>query len=264
MIDHRSPTWFSTGVPVRAMRQSAVQRARGLRLLGLRVLDVLRLVEDHAGPARPRCSSVEVAVQQRVAGEDEGVLARPASRSRRPRRAPGRGGPARAGPGVKRAASFCQLPTTDVGQTSSDRAARGRRVQSRCDEGERLDRLAQAHVVGQAGAEAPAAEEARATSSRAPGRAAACPRSPAGGAQLLERGLALRAGAGGRRPSPWPRTPSKRQGGAERRARPAPCATTSRTVRRRGPSPSRSASAASDLLGARPAPTGRAPAPAAS
>ena len=50
MIDQRSPTWFSTGVPVRAIRCSA-ECPRGLGLLGLRVLDVLGLVEDQARPA---------------------------------------------------------------------------------------------------------------------------------------------------------------------------------------------------------------------
>ena len=45
-IDHRSPRWFSTGVPVSAMRAVRLQRLRRPRLLGVRVLDRLRLVED--------------------------------------------------------------------------------------------------------------------------------------------------------------------------------------------------------------------------
>ena len=82
---------------------------------------------------------------------------------------------------MKRAASFCQLPTTDVGQISSAGRFGALRVAVALDEGQGLDRLAQAHVVGQAGAEAPAAEEGEPGVAARPGRAAACRGSPPGG-----------------------------------------------------------------------------------
>ena len=44
---HSSPRWFSIGVPVSASRCSRPQEPRGLGRLGRRVLDRLRLVEDH-------------------------------------------------------------------------------------------------------------------------------------------------------------------------------------------------------------------------
>ena len=50
------------------------QRARRARLLGLRVLDVLRLVEDDGGPGHA-AEVLEVAQQQGVAGDDEAVPA---------------------------------------------------------------------------------------------------------------------------------------------------------------------------------------------
>ncbi len=48
------------------------ERTRGPGLLGLGVLDVLRLVEDHCGPGHA-AQMLEVAVQQRIARDDEGV-----------------------------------------------------------------------------------------------------------------------------------------------------------------------------------------------
>ena len=49
MIDHSSPRWFSTGVPVRASRRDAFSADR-FGLLRLGVLHVLGLVEDDSGP----------------------------------------------------------------------------------------------------------------------------------------------------------------------------------------------------------------------
>ena len=49
---HSSSSRFSTGVPVSASRNAAVQRVRGARDLAVGVLDRLRLVEDHGVPAR--------------------------------------------------------------------------------------------------------------------------------------------------------------------------------------------------------------------
>ena len=57
--------------------------------------------------------------------------------------------------GVKRAASRCQLPTRDIGQTSRV----GPRVRLVREQGQQLHRLAQAHVVGEHAADADPAEE---------------------------------------------------------------------------------------------------------
>ena len=50
MIDHRSASRFSTGVPVSAIREPRGQGAHRPGLAGGRVLDVLRLVAHHPGP----------------------------------------------------------------------------------------------------------------------------------------------------------------------------------------------------------------------
>jgi hypothetical protein len=68
---HSSPRWFSTGVPLSASRWRP-QQPRRLRRLAARVLDRLRLVEDHVveghGPSARRCRA-----QRAVGGQDEVV-----------------------------------------------------------------------------------------------------------------------------------------------------------------------------------------------
>ena len=62
--------------------------------------------------------------------------------------------------GVKRAASFCQLPTTEVGQTKQDRVL----VVSLPlpgDQGQGLHGLAKSHVVGQTGPQTPLLQKAQ-------------------------------------------------------------------------------------------------------
>ena len=67
---HSSPRWFSTGVPERARRWSAPQEPRRLRRLGARVLDRLRLVEDHVVEGDV-LQERRVAPQRAVGGEDQ-------------------------------------------------------------------------------------------------------------------------------------------------------------------------------------------------
>ena len=172
MIDHSSDSRFSTGVPVSAIRVAAGRARDRPGLLGGVVLDVLRLVADHPGPGQ-RAQRGLVPGGDAVAGDDQVRLGQgrgsdsPSSRS-----APWCTWTRRSG--VNRAASRCQLPTSDIGHTSRvgpDRGLRG-------DQRQQLDRLAQAHVVGQDAAQAEARRGRTARTARAPGRAAASRRSP--------------------------------------------------------------------------------------
>ena len=119
MIDHRSASRFSTGVPVSASRKSACSVATACARLRGRVLQRLRLVQHQRAPTRLR-------------GEGLGVALQPARRTR-PSRSPGRPMPIaarRAPPSpwpytlhaqarAKRAVSAAQLPQTEVGATTS-------------------------------------------------------------------------------------------------------------------------------------------------
>ncbi len=159
MIDQRSPTWFSTGVPVRAIRLAACERPRGLGLLGLGVLDVLGLVQDQVRPV-DLPEQLEVAVQERIAREDQGLL-RGLLLERRP------AGPLQAVVDhhreVGREPGGLLVPVADDGHRADEQRrpplARRARLPFALDQCQGLDRLAQAHVVGQAGAQAPSSEE---------------------------------------------------------------------------------------------------------
>ncbi len=135
----------------------ARQRACGLRLLRFGVLDVLRLVEDDAGPVY-FLENVEVAVEQGVAGEDESVLLRlllergaflaltaVVNQDRQ----------------IGREALRFLVPVADDGH-GADEQHRSPAIAFpvALDEGERLHGLAETHVVGQAGAQARTAQEA--------------------------------------------------------------------------------------------------------
>ena len=78
-IDHRSPRWFSTGVPVSAMRALGLQRLGRPGLLGVRVLDRLRLVEDRRSARR--VSRQHRQAQQRAVAGDHQVESRRAVRA---------------------------------------------------------------------------------------------------------------------------------------------------------------------------------------
>ena len=82
-IDHRSPTWFSTGVPVRAMRQPAFSERAAWACLVSGFL--MFWASSSTTPAQSTCSnSSQVAVQQGVAGQHQGVLASPSWRRSSP------------------------------------------------------------------------------------------------------------------------------------------------------------------------------------
>ena len=74
MIDQRSPTWFSTGVPVRAMSPvGPAGLARLPGLLGCPVLDVLGLIQDHCSPGETEAKQFPVPVHCAIAGDDQVV-----------------------------------------------------------------------------------------------------------------------------------------------------------------------------------------------
>ena len=149
-IAHSSVRLFSTGVPVSATRAAlgiGAQRPGGR---GAGVLDVLGLVGDDQVPRRPRRARGVVA-HRAVRREHE-------PRRRAPRRASSARPPwkRRTGtPGANRSISASQLPSRLPGRPRASARARAEPpsvpVQVERDQG---DRLAEAHVVGQAGAEA--------------------------------------------------------------------------------------------------------------
>ena len=155
MIDHSSLSRFSTGVPVSATRRPAPSCADGLGLRGAGVLDLLGLVEHEPAPG-DRGELVEVAGEPASTSSGR-------RRGRRPARRTAASSSCRAGPwwtstpsaGAKRASSRSQLPSTDTGHTTS--VGPSARVGEQ--RGDELRGLAEAHVVGQAGAEAEPAEE---------------------------------------------------------------------------------------------------------
>ena len=153
--------------------------------------------------------------------------------------------------GAKRASSRCQLPTTDVGQTSSVGAAVVAAhlavVQEQRDD---LDRLAQAHVVGQAGAQSVALQRGqpddadalvRAQGADEAGRLAqrgALPAVAQRAQQLVEPAL----DGSPRPPAAPPRRPGRGPGRARRRApsgRGAPAPRSSRAPAESAPAAAR-------------------------
>ena len=110
---------FSRGVPVRAARR-VERRARTARdcavpgFLMFCASSRARYSHCDLGEERP------VAVGEGVGRDDEVGLLHELRRSRPPRRARGRGGRRRVRLGAKRAASWIQFSTTEVGQTRSD------------------------------------------------------------------------------------------------------------------------------------------------
>ena len=98
--------------------------------------------------------------------------------------------------GVNRAASRCQLPTSDIGQTSRVGPASG--PASLGEQGEQLHRLAQPHVVGEHAAEPERLQEGQ------PGQAALLVRPQ----RAVEAGRRGRPGASRRSACPDSRSPS--------------------------------------------------------
>ena len=137
---------FSTGVPVSATRHRDGDRAQVAGGRGGGVLDVLRLVGHDQVPRR-RLQRLVVAAHRAVGREHEAVRPTAARRSRRERPWKRR----TATPGANRWISASQLPIRLAGQTTRV-GPRGEpslaAVEVQRDQG---DRLAQPHVVGQAG-----------------------------------------------------------------------------------------------------------------
>ena len=159
MIDHSSERRFSIG---RAGQGHAVDRpaagATARACLVERVLDVLRLVQDDVAPAHLR-QVVDVAPHQAIGADHQIVLAALCDTDRSPSARP---------------APWCTI-TRSVGRKAGHLALPVAHQRGRADHQRRrhvgllpsvvqqqrdgLDRLAQAHVVGQAGAKAPAPQE---------------------------------------------------------------------------------------------------------
>ena len=153
---HSSSSRFSTGVPLSASAKPAFSpnAARATWLSGFLIA----------------CASSSTTVSQPLLGEPLGV--EPQDRvggqrevgGRGRARAPGRDRALRESAGRKRAASLCQLWSTLVGHTISVRPAH---------RAQRLQRLAEPHVVGQHGAEPRVAQEAQPVDARRAGSRAA-------------------------------------------------------------------------------------------
>ena len=122
MMDHSSARWFSTGVPVSASRVRAGMRAHGLGLPGAAVLDRLRLVADDPAPRRSR-AAVARSRSRRAVRRDDQIGRRPRAVSSSARVGCRRGARRPAATGANRAASFCQLLTSDIGQIEQSRRA---------------------------------------------------------------------------------------------------------------------------------------------
>ena len=99
---------------------------------------------------------------------------------------------------MNRAASWIQLKTSERGTTTSDGPLACRRCAAALQQRQHLDRLAQAHVVGQDAAEAELAGGSRASRGPRADRGGARPWKPAGRVQRLDP---LEAGGAARGPS---------------------------------------------------------------
>ena len=143
MIDHRSSSRFSTGVPVSATRWPAVDRTRRLGRARERVLDRLGLVEHERAPLDPD-QQAAVARQQRVGREHDvpGLELLGAARCGR-----GRGGCGRAQVGGEPVQ--LALPVAEHRGRARRSAPAARAVGAIEQVGDQLHRLAEAHVVGQ-------------------------------------------------------------------------------------------------------------------
>ena len=137
----------------RAAHRQAVPAAEqpgGLGGLAVGVLDRLGLVEDHVVELDLRQLG-DVGAEGAVGGDDQVVLGERLAERRGGR---GRCSRARLSRGVNLAASWIQLKTSERGTTARRRPLGLAAGPPPLEQGEHLDRLAQAHVVGQDAAEA--------------------------------------------------------------------------------------------------------------
>ena len=117
MIDHSSDSWFSTGVPVSATRDAA-GRARTAR-----ACPVAWFLIACASSQTTRAQLTWLSAARSLAAIPYVVITRSAPASAAARSSPA----SRSAPwwtctrrsGVNRAASRCQFPTSDIGQTSN-------------------------------------------------------------------------------------------------------------------------------------------------
>src|SRR5260370_38915455 len=136
----------------------ASDRARRTRLLALGVLDVLGLVEDHPRPLN-LAEGLEVALQEGVTGQHYVVAAHSVAKGLTPGALdPMMDHHAKIGGEARRL-----VPPVGYhrGRANQQDRPRVRRLPFALDMNEGLERLAQSHIVGQAGAQPPAAQEAQ-------------------------------------------------------------------------------------------------------
>ncbi len=155
--DQRSDSRFSTGVPVRAIRASAWSCLTALRLPRGRILDGLGLVEHHQPPVH--LEQPLLPQQHAVGGQDQVGVCKGLVRIFRPCRqalpwpSPTDGRNRASSVGAKRAISAFQLRQQRRRQHQQRRLFGRPLLLHRRQQRQHLDRLAQAHVVGQAGAQ---------------------------------------------------------------------------------------------------------------
>ena len=118
MMDHRSPRWFSTGVPVRASR---VPAGSARTACDCRVpLFLMAWASSQHHPLPCDLARAAAVAQRGAVGRDDQIgLGHRRAELVVPLPRPPRDGPSTGRPGANRAASFCQLLTSDIGQTSS-------------------------------------------------------------------------------------------------------------------------------------------------
>ena len=208
MIDHSSARRFSTGVPVSASRVRGRERrgppapAGCARFLMFCASSQTTRPQRDLAPARPGRAAASA-----VGGDDQVGLGHA---PRRARRRASRSAPwctCTRSSGANRAASRCQLPTSDIGHTSSVGPA-GPAARSVSEQRQQLGRLAQAHVVGEDAAEPEPRQEGQ----------------PGQPALLVRAQLAVEAGGRGHRREPRGRPGRTAGRRASRRRPPRPAA----------------------------------------
>ena len=158
-IDHRSPRWFSTGVPVSAMRAVAFSAlaARVCLASGFLIACASSRIDE-----APRGLGQRRDAQQRAVAGDRQIDVRGLRRRERARSAR-RSSPRDARSRAFRSGAKCSISAAQLAEQRRRRHQQARRPLTRAaphqQQRQHLDRLAQSHVVGEAGAEPEAGQQ---------------------------------------------------------------------------------------------------------
>ena len=166
-IDQRSRRLFSIGGAGQGDAALALQRLYRARLLGVGVLDRLRLVQHHEPPGR---LGESVDPQQRAVARHDKIGGRKALRSSRFQFGGGsEGGMRHHDPQARGEARRFRRPVGEQRRRGDEEARSAGRLPplQRQQQREHLDRLAEPHVVGEAGAEPKPGQEVEPTHSGA-------------------------------------------------------------------------------------------------